>query len=532
VPPTYVCLFSDYDDLVVSGSCLIQQVANSPSAGASVVRLACVLSTGDRKGDHVRMDRAIPPWPTEELAVSGPATALQTSKLLATERLWIRRRVEQFTFVDGVRVRRSMSIDFFTPSDTVATEGTGVFLAPLALPKKAPLLNLDAVDEDGRSLPVLTLDENGAIASELLRRLATELVLVTKRFGDLDQDVALDLHDIAGAGYGEADRPSRAERRARVGRAIQAFREAYSVTAPPTEADQQRQLLWGSLALRPFLDLLADRFILFVRLHAQPSDRRIVKLSYEERVQREAERRGFSGLLKTLWRNRKETLGRAPYQFSIPTRALYAASSYHVEIPVPEELLIARAELGRAVQYVDVRDGTEKPGGRVEADTRRNVPRAHLTSPGLQPGSSTQPAPLRHEPLEIGYVDIDLKLRPGPVFTLFVISFVITAMLVLGLCLRAAGVHVDRATGAPVLIAAPGVFAAYLVPGGEPLSRRMFAGLRLLAGGSALIAFAASGSLALSLPTWGTVLAWVLLALASATSTRVFYKAVKYSVIT
>jgi hypothetical protein len=475
------------------------------------------------------MDRAIPPWPTEELAASGAAIALQTSRLLVTERIWIRRRVEQFRFVDGVRVRRFMSIDFMTPPALPASPA-GVFLAPLALPNKAPLLNLDIIDDEGRTLPVLTLDENGAIASELLRRLSLELVLATKRFGALDGLVALDLHDIAGAGYGESDRPSRTERNVRVETALDRFRQAYAVTAPATEADQQRQLIWGSNGVRPFLDLLSDRFILFVRLRSEPSDRRIVKLSYEERVVREDEWNGLVGFLAGLWRNRKETLGAAPYQFNLPTRALYAASSYHTEVAAPDQLLIARAELGRAVHYVDTRDGTERPGGRAEITNARNEPRAHLTSPGLRPGSS-HVAPLHQEAVELGYVDIDLKLRPGPVFLLLAVSTLITGMLVIGLVLRGLGLHVDQATGASLLIAAPGVLAAYLVPAGEPLLRRMFLGLRIIGGGSAAVAFAAAASLALSLPTWGTVLAWALLGAASAIMTLILYKAFKYSVI-
>src|SRR5206468_331972 len=223
-------------------------------------------------------DRRIAPWPTEELARVGDEIAIATSRLISTERQWIHRRVEKFEFYDATRVRRAMSIDFTLPEAyPPAGSNPDAFIVPLALPTKEPLRDLDITCSAGENLPLLTRDENSALASAMLRLLSEEVLIASGRFDRIEDEVAFDLADIVGARYGRDDRPSDRMRLRRVEQAVALFRKAASAPAPPRVTDQQRLLLWTNRAIRPLIDLLRDRFIFFVRMHSTPGDRRVVK---------------------------------------------------------------------------------------------------------------------------------------------------------------------------------------------------------------------------------------------------------------
>jgi hypothetical protein len=442
----------------------------------------------------------------------GDVLAIATAELLATERRWIHRRVEKFEFHDARRFRRAMTIDFTLPSGFPrVADQPSTFVVPLALPRKIPLRDLDICGESGNHLPLLTRDENASISSAMLRILSEQALIETKQFATLDSEVALDLADIAGARYGPDDRPSEEDRLRRVQHAVGRFRIAQSKTAPASVGELQRSLLWGHPVLRPLIDLIRERFIFFVRLHAEPDDRRLVKMSYEFRVQQgTTSSPGLLGELR-LWR-REFALKR--YVYNIQTRGIYAAASYHAEAVVPDELVIRRADLSHVVKYVDSRSGKVAPDQSVTMllDSETDRVRAHLLTAGVDPTMGVEPPPPNHESAATGFVDLELQLRMSVIFAPFVVAVLTAMTLTAGLVLR--GLfhdHADSASGAATLVAVPGLFAAFFVPGEHPLVRRIFLGLRALTMVVLFDAVVAAAALAVTWSTSAKALTWAVL---------------------
>jgi hypothetical protein len=77
----------------------------------------------------------------------------------------------------------------------------------------------------------------------------------------------------------------------------------------------------------------------------------------------------------------------------------------------------------------------------------------------------------------------------------------------------------DAAAG--LVVALPAFLAPFVAPGNHLLVRRMFRGLRVLALGSGLIAFAAAASLQLTLSARATTIIWFALLVPAAVATLV-----------
>jgi hypothetical protein len=281
---------------------------------------------------------------------------------------------------------------------------------------------------------------------------------------------------------------------------------------------------------------LKERFVLFTPLAAEFGRRRVIKLAYETSVgpwmvppsSRDA-RAGQGGVRSKrhlTWTKFKKQTAIDPFETAFTTRALYGGASYHVEIEVPEELVISRAELGQAI--------TRANHPRGQPDTthhpiswEENVHRAHLyASNAVRPPSRGATG---HRDGEVGYVALRLRLRTGVLWPPFMISLVTFVILVVGITVHALGIPGRPEATAPLLVAVPAIFAAYLIPGEHPLVRRMFKWLRILVLCSALLSFAAAGLLALSLSGRTTMILWIVLAVASAFCTGSVAASVKAS---
>ncbi len=242
----------------------------------------------------------------------------------------------------------------------------------------------------------------------------------------MEDEVALDLADVAGARYGADDDPDEKERFHRTTQAVEGFR----VADGSDPASLQRQVLWSDSDMRAYIELLAGRFVLLVRFsQCNSSERRIIKFSHEERIQNTAEVLGRVGelieptvrpaprSLKTMWSQKLETIGWKPYGLTLPTRALYAASTDHAEVVVPSELFIEKAILGRVVNHIDPLTGRATAGGNYEIASRERVSLAHLygtgVAPGSQPESFSQPDRSGSDPSELGMLMSPSGLGPG-----------------------------------------------------------------------------------------------------------------------
>jgi hypothetical protein len=114
---------------------------------------------------------------TDEIS---PGLASYVGGLLLTPQTWIHRRVEQVSYLDPTTVRRRISIDFEIPATRFARNGAGPLYVPIALFAKRLLTGFDLRDSSGRSLAMVTKEENGRLSSAVLlgvaRGLAGDLV--------------------------------------------------------------------------------------------------------------------------------------------------------------------------------------------------------------------------------------------------------------------------------------------------------------------------------------------------------------------
>jgi hypothetical protein len=452
-------------------------------------------------------------WPTAELDELGLDIAITTSRLLANERDWIRRRVERFRLLDDARVQRHISVDCILPPAALGGQVEGIFVLPIALPIKDRMRTFDMRDESDTALPILTRPENATVANVLLQTQAEELLSVDL----LDEDVRADLGRITG------DVPQLAsddERRDEVTKALASFRASVRATAPTvlTRAEAQRNQIWMDSSMRALINLLASRFILFTRIRGVAGERRVLKFEYEERLQPHVhkEHNAVARHAIALWHNRWQALALAPTEFLFPTRGIYGASSYHAELLVPDDLVVRRADLQRVYNYFRQTDGARRvlANEPIELDHDIGQRNAHVMGAGVQPGERIDVLE-GFDTVEDGWVRFDIDLRLGALLLPLVLVGLTTVTLVTGVVLALCGVAADH-DEVVLLVAVPGAIAATLVPvGSERITRRLFVGMRAMIFLAATTELAAAGTLALAIGTEWTIAVWVVAAIPS-----------------
>jgi hypothetical protein len=356
------------------------------------------------------------------------------------------RRVERLEFTDEAHLSRHTSVDFTVPDLSFLPlrlpTGQALVFVPLALLVKRVLKSLDVRDESGAALPVLTLEQNNAIALEVLRLLAEAAL-----DGDpLEQELADELEAIVTA-------------------PLLTAADVFGGFVKRTEADGgQLGRIWAYAAFRVFANELARQFVLTVPIPAQPGDRRILKFSYEEEFLPPREFRPL------------ELLGIDPVRFTVLAPALGLAQSYHAELVAPEDLLVARSQL------------LELRPRYVLVDWETEVRRTHLRASGSARGS-------------LGQVVIDLRLRLGGlVFGALLTGVATTAILAAGVGLHAGGVRASPGIASTLVVAAPGIFAGFLaLPTQHRLVKRLVRGFQALIYVFASLSFLAAASLAAEL---------------------------------
>jgi hypothetical protein len=316
---------------------------------------------------------------------------------------------------------------------------------PLSLVRKEVLTAFDLRDEAGAALPLLTRRQNAAIASEILVQQARE-TLDELEAGPLLPDVESGLREIAGEDVIAAD------------------------PEPGSREAEQWELLYEDTWMGALLTDLEEQFLLLVPLGDTTGRRRVLKFAYEQALGSEG-----GGVLLS-------SLGLRDHPWRLAATALSDAESYHVEVVAPTELSIRSAKL------LTVRD-------RVLSE-QADVARAHL---------------YRSEPAGgvPGVVDIRFALRRALVWPVFLTVLATAAILGAGLVAHLVwDLRANEDAAAALVVALPAFLAPFVAPGNHLLVRRMFRGLRVLALASGLIAFAAAGSLQLTLSARTTTIIW------------------------
>jgi hypothetical protein len=326
---------------------------------------------------------------------------------------WVHRRIETFEFVDADTVRRKMSVDFTFPKDGWLTDGQIVYV-PVMLLGKENLRNLDVVDPTGRSLNVLTLDESQAVTLQGLEHL-----LETK------------------------GRPGPTEILKRI--AYTGLERGNGGTERTLNSDDEMELGLNEYSsatrgqIRALINDLGHGFMLFVSMEYRSNERRLVKLSYDTRINH----RRFTELYRWLTRL-VSSVGLLGRQEEFGELAVGWAKSYHAEVVPASDTYSAEATLE-----------VERPKERLFRTRDDHPSRPHLKALGAGPGTSRG---------DTGRLTLILHARrDGLVFPLFASAAIITA--VLAFVPQQAG-HLDGLTLGALLLA-PFALAAYYASSAE-----------------------------------------------------------------
>lgn len=259
-----------------------------------------------------------------DLLKAGSACA----ELIANPKAWINRRVETVEMLTREETRRRVSIDFTLTLEQRESLTTrhGVTV-PISVLGKRPLRNFDLCEEDTSARPILGRADNRQLA------LIALMTAVRDTLDDAPPDdrVAALTAELRQIVY--EDPPlSRA--------ALESFVDAAG------SGDGLRAAVWADAACRSMLRTFATDYVLFAALPRNGPDRRVIKYSYGEDFP-----------LEPRWASRHDRYARSVLWwrarhpdrtwFVIDCPEAWRAASFHMEIAIPEELRIARAELAR-----------------------------------------------------------------------------------------------------------------------------------------------------------------------------------------
>lgn len=259
----------------------------------------------------------------EDFVRAGSACA----ELIAHPKRWINRRVETVEMLTHEETRRRVSIDFTLTAEQRAALTTrhGVTV-PISVLRKGPLRNFDLRDEDQGARPILGRADNRELA------LVALLVALRSALDDAPPErveaLTAELRQIV-----FEDEPLALA-------ALEAFVE------DAEGGDELRARAWAAPAFRSLLRTFSTDYVLFAALPPSGPDRRVVKFGYGEDFP-----------LEPRWERRRDRYAPEVLRWRLqnPDRTWFVvdcpeawrAASFHMEIAIPEELRIARAELAR-----------------------------------------------------------------------------------------------------------------------------------------------------------------------------------------
>lgn len=380
---------------------------------------------------------------------------------------WVRRRVEQITFIDDGTIRRRVSVDFQLPA-WYAEQKLEAHFAPLALLKKKLLVNFDLRDEDDGVLPLLGSDgSQGVVVAALVTMAASVL---QKRHLSLGVEVKRDLEAVATCPFEEADR-------------------VVSRLFGARGSRLERRCLRQNPSMRDFAEDMATNFPLLVRLE-HPDGRRVVKFSYLEELPQPP-------------RSLRRTLGWSSSTFIFPLGGIGMARSYHCELGAPVELEVQQAEL---ISFTGPRK--EKTSFKTSESCGEWV---HLRA--------LEPSP-RSRGLLISQLRAPIGGMPA---TSALLAFGVSLLLTAGALFHQRIADSAEAASA-ILLTLPAGIAAYLGRPAHELSRRLLKGVRMLNWVIAVLVFLAAATMAIGLEedrdsfilaAWGSlaVIAWIVTAM-------------------
>jgi hypothetical protein len=445
--------------------------------------------------------------------------AAATAIRLEREALWIHRRTERFTFLDGRRLRKSIDIELTVPSNFTTSSSDGPAILPVAQPTKRFMRGFTMIDECGQKLMSVTRDENAAVSTMMLVQNAKR-VLGNQQ--DLPEGIVADFADVAGLRWHPEDYPDDVVRARRRDEALSKFRQAWAEALELSEpeetqrdvhevpvGDHLRSKLWGDEVMRSSILQRAERFVLLVPGLGTKGARRKLTIEYEWELDPHADE-AAPQISKTLTGRigvavsrilRAETID---HTVNIPTRGPFSASSYHAEVLAPEDLTVVGARLQLVTT---LRANGKSLSSSEEVASDRSTPLIHLHANGRRPAGEIGVG----ETWQVCVVRARLRVRAGLVLPVVLTGSIVAAALTGGIIAHVAGLKALSDPLAAVLLALPALYAAYLLPQGHALMRRLFIEFRFILVILALLPYAAAATVAIDFGSTTRWIAWILL---------------------
>jgi hypothetical protein len=376
--------------------------------------------------------------------------------LLAGGDPWIFRRKESVTFLDEATIGRQQSVDFTVDAIEALSEsrevckrvfGEDVCAAPLFILDKDPAsaLAFDLKDESGRSLSLMTSEENGEISAATLRVLCRKKL--EEKGLELSDTLAEKLTQLA-----ESDASGGRDWLERLKHPLPDDPDRDEIDVLLERPGEDGEMSW-------WLNTLALASIVLVTFESGPNHRRVIKISYEQPTLKQRPR-FFS---RVGWRS-----------FQVKVRSsLIRSGRYHLEVKAPPEF--------RLTQVALVEDRTRR---RIRAPGFRRRAQLYLDDAHEPRGALSQFA------LRVS----GRGVLGGALLAAFLVLAAIVA------CMAFAKSIAEGSTGGPaLLLVLPGAIATYVARSDQHgLTTRMLAiprwVLLLLAG---VAAYYAAGTITL-----------------------------------
>lgn len=413
------------------------------------------------------------------------------AKVIGPELTWLRRHVETVTLQTLTSARRQLTIDVDLPVELDSSfawrDGERMCYLPVALLlKHPPSSNLDMLDEQGRSLPVLNRLENAEITH------AAMMSVLADMYG---QELADDVQPFVREAIFAVDRDS-----AKVHVMFAITRMIESHPGAQTHPD------WKWLAR--FLVTLSAHSLNWLGLAGLPGERRVVKFVYDILVdipkpfrrrarwvgraaRAEGERGRYivyyvdwdpgdgypHGFLTRMVKRFVTVMGGSAYHVPIQTPYIRNTPSYHLQVNAPEGLETRRVEL---LARLNKADG--KPAEPVDATTPDC---AHLY---FSEARVTR----------MGTAIVSVRVGRRGLLSYAVIACIVIATMLWEFAAHSATISgsTEKAAAAAILLLVPTLMLVFAIrPGEHLLATKMLSGVRAVLALQGLLCVAAAGAL-------------------------------------
>jgi hypothetical protein len=390
-----------------------------------------------------------------------------TWELFQKPEIWIHRRVERIYFKDCQMAHHQVSVDFTLPAGVRPVgrfEDKDVYVAPLFLLVKglakppregkpprhrfiffgkiqpdltkpviptAPYSNLDVVNQEGQRLSLLTRSQSSRIAALMLLEAAEQALgkPVAQKLKEailrIPYDSRLDLVEVLHYLLEE--------------RICYCFDPRIKLRSDPVFPELAYTLASHSIIVCTFIG---------------PPGRSICKLSYDEPINE-----GFSTSKGRI----RRSFGLKSEQYSVALNEIGASASYHVEIEIPDGLLINAVNLiGKRYRWYG------------DLETRQNQSYSIRQIGKTTEGKIYIPEPLPGRQVGLAWVKLRVQ-RSGFLAGALVASILITLTLTVGAFVVPVVIKENQSESATAtLLLLPAILAAYIArPGEHAITARM-----------------------------------------------------------